>query len=162
MIIFFGALIGLLFYLGVIQWIVEILGGAISWMLHDEQGRVALRADGDLLRPVRGAAGHQGLPDKLTRSELFAAMTAGFASVAGSTLVGYALLGAPLPYLLAASVMNAPASLYMAKLMVPETEESPTQGAVRAARDEESVNVIDATANGALNGGRIAVIVGAC
>ena len=57
--------------------------------------------------------------------------------------------------------MNAPASLYMAKLIVPETEESPTQGTVRAARDEESVNVIDATANGALNGGRIAVIVGA-
>ena len=45
---------------------------------------------------------------KLTRSELYAVMTGGFASVAGSTLVGYALLGAPLPYLLAASVMNAP------------------------------------------------------
>lgn len=87
-------------------------------------------------------------------------MTAGFASVAGSTLVGYTLLGAPLPYLLAASVMNAPGALYMSKLMFPETETSQSEGDVRDVRDEESENVIDATARGALNGGRIAVIVG--
>jgi CNT family concentrative nucleoside transporter len=102
----------------------------------------------------------QSYLSRRTRSELFAVMTAGFASVAGSTLVGYALLGAPLPYLLAASVMNAPGSLYIAKMMFPETEESQTQVGVRDVRDEESANVIDATARGALNGGRIAVIVG--
>jgi Na+ dependent nucleoside transporter len=55
----------------------------------------------------------------------------------------------------------APASLCIAKLILPETEESPTQGTVRAARDEESANVIDAIARGALNGGTIAVTVGA-
>ena len=102
----------------------------------------------------------QSYLNRLTRSELFAVMTGGFASVAGSTLVGYALLGAPLPYLLAATVMNAPASLYMAKMMFPETEESTSNEGVRDVRDTESENVIDATARGALNGGRIAVIVG--
>ena len=88
-------------------------------------------------------------------------MTAGFASVAGSTLVGYSLLGAPLPYLLAASVMNAPGALWVAKTMLPETERSESDAVVRDVRDTESANVIDATARGALAGGRIAVIVGA-
>ena len=87
-------------------------------------------------------------------------MTGGFAAVAGSTLVGYALLGAPLPYLLAASVMNAPGALYIANMLYPETEESVTDVGVRDVRDTESENVIDATARGALNGGRIAAIVG--
>ena len=160
-IIFFGALIGLLFYLGVIQWITEILGGAISWMLKTSKVESLYASTVIFFGQSEAPLVIKPYLSKLTRSELYAVMTGGFASVAGSTLVGYALLGAPLPYLLAASVMNAPASLYMAKLLVPETEESPTQGTVRAARDEESVNVIDATANGALNGGRIAVIVGA-
>lgn len=87
-------------------------------------------------------------------------MTGGFASVAGSTLVGYALLGAPLSYLLATTVMNAPASLYIAKMMLPDTEESSSDESVRDVCDTESANVIDATARGALAGGRIAVIVG--
>ncbi len=86
-------------------------------------------------------------------------MTGGFASVAGSTLVGYALLGAPLPFLLAATVMNAPGSLIIAKMMHPETEES-TQGDVKSVRDTKSANVIDATGRGALSGLRIAVVVG--
>jgi concentrative nucleoside transporter, CNT family len=102
----------------------------------------------------------QAYLQKLTRSELFVVMTAGFASVAGSTLVGYALLGAPLPYLLAAAVMNAPAALYFGRMMLPETEASEVDADVRSVRDEESANAIDATARGALNGGRIAVIVG--
>ena len=94
---------------------------------------------------------------QLTRSELFVVMTAGFASVAGSTLVGYALLGAPLPYLLAAAVMNGPAALYFAAMIMPETEESEVTVDVRSVRDEESENLIDATARESLRaaGGRV-------
>jgi concentrative nucleoside transporter, CNT family len=91
----------------------------------------------------------QSYLSKLTRSELFAVMTAGFASVAGSTLVGYSLLGAPLPYLLAASVMNAPGALWVAKTMLPETERSESDAVVRDVRDTGSANVIDATARAA-------------
>jgi concentrative nucleoside transporter, CNT family len=160
-IIFLGALVGLLFYLRVIQWIVDIFGGAITWLLGTSKVESLYACTVIFLGQSEAPLLIQSYLSKLTRSELFAVMTAGFASVAGSTLVGYALLGAPLPYLLAASVMNAPASLYMAKLMLPETEESQTQEGVRDVRDTESANVIDATARGALNGGRIAVIVGA-
>ena len=106
----------------------------------------------------------------LRRGQLFTVMVAGFAAAAGSTLVGYSLLGAPLEYLLAATVMNAPAALLMAKLMWPDgtaddlevdLEEADQEIDVRAVRDEESSNPIDAIGRGALAGGRIAVTVGA-
>ncbi|MCY6798727.1 hypothetical protein OYA92_24750, partial [Escherichia coli] len=77
-----------------------------------------------------------------------------------ATLVGYSLLGAPLPYLLAASVMNAPGSLLIAKALMPETEESVASVNTLKVKDTESKNLIDAIGNGALSGGKIAVIVG--
>jgi CNT family concentrative nucleoside transporter len=159
-IIFIGALVGLLYYLRVIQWVVEIVGGAISWAMHTTKVESLYAATVIFLGQSEAPLMIQSYLNRLTRSELFVVMTAGFASVAGSTLVGYALLGAPLPYLLAATVMNAPAALYMAKIMFPETEEPASEGGVRDVRDTESANVIDATARGAISGGRIAVIVG--
>nr|WP_263406239.1 nucleoside transporter C-terminal domain-containing protein [Nanchangia anserum] len=87
-------------------------------------------------------------------------MTGGFASVAGSTLIGYSLLGAPLPYLLAASLMNAPGSIIVAKAFFPDTEESDLDANVRSVRDEESRNIVDALSHGAMAGGRIAIAVG--
>ena len=107
----------------------------------------------------------QGYLERLRRGQLFTLMTAGFAAAAGSTLVGYSLLGAPLEYLLAATVMNAPAGLLMAKLMWPDSihdEAAAEPGEeidVRDVRDEESANVIDALGRGAMAGGRIAVTV---
>jgi concentrative nucleoside transporter, CNT family len=159
-IIFLGALVGLLFYLRVIQWVVDVVGGGIAWLLHTTKVESLYAATVIFLGQSEAPLMIQAYLSKLTRSELFVVMTAGFASVAGSTLVGYALLGAPLPYLLAAAVMNAPAALYFGRMIMPETEESQVDADVRSVRDEESANVIDATARGALNGGRIAVIVG--
>ncbi len=159
-IIFLGALIGLLYYLRAIQWFVEIVGGTISWVLHTSKVESVWAATVIFLGQSEAPLLIAPYLPKLTKSELFAVMTGGFASVAGSTLVGYSLLGAPLPYLLAASVMNAPASLIMAKAIYPETEQSDIQVSVRGVRDEESANAIDAVARGALSGGRLAVIVG--
>lgn len=160
-IIFLGALIGLLYYLRVIQLIVHYLGGAIAWVLRTTRLESVYAATVIFLGQSEAPLLIGPYLSRLTRAELFSVMTSGFAAVAGSTLVGYALLGAPLKYLLAASLMNAPGSLYMAKLLLPETEASTTQGSVRDVRDEESANVIDATGRGALAGGRIAVTVGA-
>ena len=135
-IIFLGALVGLLYYLRVIQWVVDIFGGAIYWLLRTSKVESLYASTVIFLGQSEAPLLIQSYLSRLTRSELFAVMTAGFASVAGSTLVGYSLLGAPLPYLLAASVMNAPASLYIAKMMFPETEESETQEGVRDVRDD--------------------------
>jgi CNT family concentrative nucleoside transporter len=159
-IVFLGALLGLLYYLRVIQWFVEIVGSAISWLLRTSKLESVWSATVIFLGQSEAPLLIAPYLNRLTRSELFAVMTGGFASVAGSTLIGYSLLGAPLPYLLAASAMNAPGSLVLAKIMFPETESSPTQGEVRNVRDTESQNVIDATARGALSGGRLAVTVG--
>jgi CNT family concentrative nucleoside transporter len=159
-IIFIGALVGLLFYLRVIQWFVQIVGGAIAWALRTTKVESLYAATVIFLGQSEAPLMIQSYLNRLTRSELFVVMTAGFASVAGSTLVGYTLLGAPLPYLLAATVMNAPGALWVAKTMFPETEERTEEENVRDVRDTESANVIDATARGAISGGRIAVIVG--
>jgi CNT family concentrative nucleoside transporter len=159
-IIFLGALIGLLYYLRVIQWFVHIVGGAISWLLKTSKIESVWAATVIFLGQAEAPLLIAPYLKRLTRSELFTAMTGGFASVAGSTLVGYSLLGAPLPYLLAASLMNAPASLVIAKAIFPETEESEVQANVRDVRDTESTNAIDAIARGALSGGHLAVIIG--
>ena len=87
-------------------------------------------------------------------------MTGRFASVAGSTLLGYALLGAPLEFLLAASIMNAPDSLLVAKGLMPETKKSEVDATVKDVRDTESKNIIDAVGKGAMSGGKIAVTIG--
>jgi len=152
-IIFIGALVGLLFYLRVIQAFVAVVGGAIAFLLRTSRVESLYAATVIFLGQSEAPLMIQSYLKSLTRSELFAVLTGGLASVAGSTLVGYALLGVPLEFLLAASVMNAPASLYIAKLFVPETEETVTEGEVTAVRDTESANVIDATARGALAAG---------
>ncbi len=102
----------------------------------------------------------------MTDSELFTVMVGGLASVAGSTLVGYSLLGAPLDYLLAAAFMSAPAALLMAKVMMPETEEPESRAPTpedEALLEEvlDDRNVIDAAARGAAEGLRLALNVGA-
>jgi concentrative nucleoside transporter, CNT family len=160
-IIFFGAIIQLLYYLRVIQYVTWAVGGAIRWLLGTSRIESFFASVVIFLGQSEAPLMIAPLLSKVTRQQLFAIMTGGFAAAAGSTLVGYSLLGAPLPYLLAASVMNAPASLLMAKMMSPDTGEQEEEIDVRAIRDTESANVIDATGRGALAGGRIAVTVGA-
>ncbi len=98
----------------------------------------------------------------MTQSELFAVMSGGLASVAGTVLGGYAQMGVPLPYLIAASFMAAPGGLLFAKLLVPETETVRTEVEDDdAAGEEKPANVIDAAAGGAVTGAQIAMAVGA-
>ncbi len=153
-------LIGLLYYLRVMQWFIEIVGTALKWVLGASKIESVWAATVVVLGMSEAPLVIQPYLKRLTKSELFVCMVGGLASVAGTVLVGYSLLGAPLPYLIAASVMNAPSSLVIAKGLWPETEESDLDGSVRDVKDEESANVIDALARGALSGGHLAVIVG--
>lgn len=118
-IIFLGALIQLLFYLRVIQYVTWALGGAIAWLLRTSRLEAFFASVVIFLGQSEAPLMIAPFLSRISRPQLFAVMTGGFAAAAGSTLVGYSLLGAPLPYLLAASVMNAPASLLMAKVMSP-------------------------------------------
>ena len=99
----------------------------------------------------------------MTRSELFAVMCGGLASVAGSVLAGYAQMGVPLEYLIAASFMAAPGGLLFAKIIIPETEtphDSPALEQDAQGTDAPS-NVLDAAASGAASGMQLALNVGA-
>ena len=159
-IIFLGAVIGALYYLRVIQIFVHVLGTTLNKIMCTSKIESVFASTVIFLGQSEAPLMIKPYLSKLTRSELFACMTGGFAAVAGSTLVGYSLLGAPLPYLLAASVMNAPGSLLVAKALMPETETSVASVNTLKVRDTESKNLIDAIGNGAISGGRIAVIVG--
>ncbi len=159
-IVFFGAIVGLLYYLRVLQWVIEIVGTALKWVLGASKIESVWAATVVVLGMSEAPLVIKPYLPRLTKSQLFLCMVGGLASVAGTVLVGYSLLGAPMPYLLAAAVMNAPGSLLVAKGMWPETEESDLDASVRDVRDTESVNVIDALARGALTGGKLAVIVG--
>ncbi|APQ57146.1 Nucleoside transporter [Corynebacterium pseudotuberculosis] len=159
-IIFLGAIIGALYYFRIIQFFVDIVGGALKWLLGTSKVESVWAATVIFLGQSEAPLVIQPYLKKLTRSELFTCMTGGFASVAGATIIGYSLLGAPLEYLLAASVMNAPGSILVAKAFMPETEKTTLDANVRNVRDTESKNVVDAIRRGAMSGGQIAIAVG--
>lgn len=160
-IIFFSSLISVLYYLGIMQWFIRIIGGGLSKILGTSKAESMSAAANIFVGQTEAPLVVRPFLAKMTKSELFAVMTGGLASVAGSVLVGYSLLGVPLEYLLAASFMAAPAGLVLAKLMMPETEESVTSHELKMEKDTESVNVIDAAARGAGDGLKLALNVGA-
>ena len=159
-IIFFSSLIAVLYHLGIMQWIIKLIGGFLSKLLGTSKPESISAAANIFVGQTEAPLVIRPFIAKLTRSELFAVMTGGLASVAGSTLAGYALLGLPLEYLLAASFMAAPAGLVMAKLIVPQTEDVKEED-FKMERDAEAANVIDAAARGASEGLKLALNVGA-
>lgn len=161
-IIFFSALISVLYYLGIMQVVIKYIGGGLSKLLGTKKAETFSATANIFLSMTEAPLVIKPFIDKLTTSELFSVMVCGLASVSGSVLVGYSLLGVPLEYLLAASVMSAPAGLVLSKIMVPETElsQEDVEG-FEMANDDESSNVIDAAANGAATGLQLALNVGA-
>ena len=166
-IIFFASLMAVLYYLGVMQFIVKIFGGALQKLLGTSRTESLSAAANVFVGQTEAPLVVKPYIKSMTRSELFAVMAGGLASVAGSVLAGYASLGVSLDYLIAASFMAAPGGLLMAKLLEPETEEKidnepalSTEEALTE-QEEQPVNVIDAAAAGASSGLHLALNVGA-
>ncbi|WP_207920022.1 NupC/NupG family nucleoside CNT transporter [Saccharopolyspora aridisoli] len=182
-IIFVSSLTAVLYHLHVLQWVVRIIGGALQKALGTTRAE-SLNATGNiflgqteaplLVRPYLAS---------MNRSEFFAVMVGGLATVAGTVMVGYAMLGAKLENLIAASFMAAPAGLLMAKLIMPAPKDEPSSddaevsedddaaageeskkvafGTAAPALEEKPRNVIDAAATGASDGLKLALNVGA-
>lgn len=160
-IIFFGALMGVFYHAGIVQKVVR----AVAWLMvrtMGTSGSESLSAAGNIF------VGQTEAPllvkpyiHEMTRSELMAVMTGGFATVAGGVLAAYVRFGVDAGHLLAASVMSAPAALVIAKILVPETQTSQTAGGHVHDPPKETRNVIDAAASGATDGLRLALNVGA-
>lgn len=158
-IIFFSALISALYYLGIMQKVIEFIGGGIQKFLGTSKAESLVAKGNIFLSQGESPLLVRPFLSRMTRSELFAVMAGGMASVAGSVLGGYAGLGVELKYLIAASFMAAPGSLMMAKIIVPERDVPLDQTNIEMDKAQES-NVIDALASGAMNGMKVAVAVG--
>ncbi|ELR66838.1 Nucleoside permease NupC [Photobacterium marinum] len=159
LVIFISALISLLYYLGVMQWVIKVIGGGIQKALKTSRAESLVATGNIFLSQGESPLLVKPFLPQMTRSELFAVMTGGMASVAGSVLGGYAGLGVELKYLIAASFMAAPGSLMMAKILVPEQSVAVEQTDIEMAKSDHS-NAIDALAAGAMNGMKVAVAIG--
>lgn len=162
LIVFFSAFIAVLYYLGVMTLIIRVIGGALRWVLGTSRTESMSATANIFVGQTEAPLVVRPFIPRMTRSELFAVMVGGLASVAGSVLIGYASLGVELKYLIAASFMAAPGGLLMAKLMEPETgkpHDDPSD--LQQGEDERPTNVLDAAASGASSGLMLALNVGA-
>ena len=159
-IIFFSSLIAVLYYLGVMQLVIKVIGGALQRALKISRTESLSATANVFVGQTEAPLVVRPYISNMTRSELFAIMVGGLASVAGSVLAGYASLGVELKYLVAASFMAAPGGLLMAKLIVPETK-IPNEKMESLSEEEQPANVIDAAASGAASGLQLALNVGA-
>ena len=162
-IIFFSSLIAVLYYLGIMQWVVKIIGGALQKLLGTSKPESLSATANIFVGQTEAPLVIRPYIANMTQSELFAIMVGGLASVAGSILAGYAGLGIDLKYLIAASFMAAPGGLLMAKIIMPETEHEKIaqEDLITEDSGEQPSNVIDAAASGAASGLKLAVNVGA-
>lgn len=160
--IFFSALISVLYYIGVMQWVIKILGGGLQKALGTSRAESMSAAANIFVGQTEAPLVVRPFVPHMTQSELFAVMCGGLASVAGGVLAGYASMGVPLEYLVAASFMAAPGGLLFAKIIKPEVD-TPKEdlGAEIDGGDDKPANVIDAAAGGASVGLQLALNVGA-
>jgi CNT family concentrative nucleoside transporter len=159
-IVFFCSLIAVLYYLGIMQWVIKIIGGGLQKALGTSRAESMSAAANIFVGQTEAPLVVRPYIAKMTESELFAIMCGGLASIAGSVLAGYASMGVPLEYLIAASFMAAPGGLLFAKMMKPETDQ-PNNEEIQDFLEEKPSNVIDAAAGGASSGLQLALNVGA-
>ncbi|UOP05738.2 NupC/NupG family nucleoside CNT transporter [Conchiformibius kuhniae] len=163
MIVFFSALIALLYHVGVMTRLIRVIGGALQRLLGTSRPESMSAAANIFVGLTEAPLVIKPYLPQMTRSELFAVMTGGLASIAGSVLGSLVGLGVPADYLIAASFMAAPGGLLFAKLLYPETE-TPAYDPARTlgfADDNRPANAIDAVASGAETGLKIALSVAA-
>jgi CNT family concentrative nucleoside transporter len=166
-IIFFSALMAVLYHIGIMQWVVKIIGGVFQRVIGTRRVESFCAAANIFVSQAEAPLVVRPYIHAISDSQLFTIMVTGMSTVAGSMLAGYAAMGIRIDYLVAASVMAAPAGLLMAKILYPEPRDASDpepgeNGGADLEQDEErAANVIAAVAEGAANGTRIAVNVGA-
>jgi nucleoside transporter len=160
MIIFTASLTSLLYYYGIMQWFVRIIGGGLQKLLGTSRAESMSAAGNIVLGQTEAPLLVRPYHPILTRAQIFAIMVGGLASIAGSILAGLAGMGVELKYLIMACFMSAPAGLLFAKLIIPETETTIDE-VPEEPEEDKATSFIDAIAKGAMTGLAIAGIVGA-
>jgi CNT family concentrative nucleoside transporter len=168
-IIFFASLMGVLYHIGLMQKIVQGMAWVMLKIMRVSGSESLSVAANVFIGQTEAPLVVRPYIAKMTESELFTMMVGGMATIAGAVLAAYiAMLGGTdeaqrlfyARHLLAASVMAAPATIVIAKLLRPETEESLTKGTVHLDVEKTATNVIEAAANGAADGVKLSLNVG--
>ena len=161
-IIFFSALMSVLYHLRIMEWIVKIVGGALHKIIGTGAVESMNAAANVFVGQTEAPLAVRPYLKGLTEPQMFAVMVSGLASIAGTVLAGYAMMGAEIKYLLAAAFMAAPGGLLMAKIIIPDDEKvSSRQHESLEMEKSQHKNVILAAASGTTDGLRLAANIGA-
>ena len=160
-IIFFSSFFAVLYYFGVLQFLVRIVAWTLKKVLGTSGAESLSAAANIFMGQTEAPLMVRPYVAKMTRSELFLLMVGGMATVAGGVLAAFVSMGINAGHLIAASVMSAPAAIIIAKMMIPETEKSQTAAGMPSDIPVEDKNAIDAAARGALEGMQLALNVAA-
>jgi CNT family concentrative nucleoside transporter len=163
-IVFMGSLFAVLYHVGVLQIVVRALSVVFARTMRISGAESLCAIANVFLGMVESALVVRPYLERMTRSELFSLMTLGMATVAGSVMLAYVMMlggGDYAGHLATASLISAPAGVLMAKLMVPERETAVSAGGAVPELPDTAVNLVDAAAQGAIAGLRLAGYVGA-
>ncbi len=161
-IIFFSALMSVMYHLRIMEWVVKIVGGALHKIIGTGAVESMNAAANIFVGQTEAPLVIRPYLKDVTEAQMFAVMVSGLASVAGTVLAAYMLMGAELKYLLAAAFMAAPGGLLMAKILMPDDEVLPASAHETLKMEaSDHKNVILAAASGAADGLRLAVNIGA-
>ena len=160
-IIFFGGMMSILYYLGIIQKIINSLSKFMRWTIGTSGAETLSCSANVFVGQTEAPLLIKPFLNKMTTSELTTIMVGGFATIAGGVLAGVSAMGVDISYLVAASVMSAPAALVIGKIIFPEKEESETSGATELPDINVGSNIVEAASNGIIDGLKLAVNVGA-
>jgi CNT family concentrative nucleoside transporter len=160
-IVFFSALMSLLYYFGIMQQVVKLVAIVMQKTLHTSGAESLSAAANIFVGQTEAPLVIRPYVREMTNSELMAVMVGGFATIAGGVLAAYIGMGIDAGHLLTASVISAPAALVVAKILEPETGSPKTLGRVEIDAPSEATNAIHAAAIGAADGVRLAINVAA-
>lgn len=160
-IIFISSAMAILFHLGIMQRVVRAMAWVMARVMNTSGSESLAAAAEVFVGNTESPLVIRPYLDTMTRSEIMALMTTGMATVAGGVMAAYVAMGIDAGHLMSASLMAAPAALVVAKIMVPETESSPTKGTVRLEVVRGDANVFDAACRGAGEGLKLALNVAA-
>jgi CNT family concentrative nucleoside transporter len=158
-IIFVAVLVSMSYHLGIMQRVVSFIARIVHSLMQVSGSEALSNVASAFVGQVEAQIMIKPYLNTMTRSELLASMAGSMACIAGGVMAVYISMGVPAPYLLAASIMAAPAALVISKIVLPETEESATKGAVKLEVKKTHANLLDAISHGAGDGLKVSLNV---
>jgi CNT family concentrative nucleoside transporter len=158
-IIFVSVLVSMAYHIGVMQRVVAVIAKGVYYLMGVSGAEALSNVASAFVGQVEAQIMIKPYVPGMTRSELLASMSGSMACIAGGVMAVYISMGVPAPYLIAASLMAAPAALVISKIVYPETESSETKGSVSLAVQKTNANLLDAIAHGASDGMKVSINV---